>query len=357
MTRATRHGLIWIGVLAVFIVLLNFFEAILLPFVLGALIAYLLDPLADRLEAVRCPRWLATLLALLAFTLIVTAALLLIVPIVTVQAAGLAKNLPEYVAELTAVLTPYLQQLTDQIALAEFGSLGENAGKIAEGLLKWVGGATQAILNVFNVIALLVVTPVVAFYLLRDWDRIVARIDSWVPRDHLAEVRSQARAIDETLSGFLRGVGSVCLVLGIFYAVALTALGLQFGVLVGLIAGLLSFVPYLGAIGGFVLATVLAAIQFGDILYVGLAAGIFVAGQAIEGNFLTPKLVGDRVGLHPVWVIFALLAGGAVAGFVGVLTAVPVAATIGVLLRFAMGKYRESRLYLGDDRPRSGPQQ
>jgi predicted PurR-regulated permease PerM len=199
-----------------------------------------------------------------------------------------------------------------------------------------------------NILILLVIVPVVAVYLLYDWDNMIAEIDHLLPRDHAPVIRSLAGQIDNTLASFIRGMGTVCLILGTYYAVALMLVGLQFGLVVGAIAGLITFIPYVGSIVGGVLAVGLALFQFwGDWVSVGLVAAVFVSGQVIEGNFLTPKLVGSSVGLHPVWLIFALSAFGALFGFVGMLVAVPVAASLGVIARFALEQYRDSRLYRG----------
>ena len=196
--------------------------------------------------------------------------------------------------------------------------------------------------------SLLVITPVVTFYLLRDWDHLVARVDSWLPRHYAGTVRVEVRKVDEILAGFVRGQSSVCVILALFYAIGLTLAGLNFGLVIGLVAGLLSFIPFVGSAVGFVASVGMALVQFDDWLRIGIVAAIFVIGQAVEGNFLTPKLVGDRVGLHPVWVIFALLAGGFLFGFVGVLLAVPVAAVVGVLTRFLMAQYLDSTFHRGD---------
>jgi len=201
----------------------------------------------------------------------------------------------------------------------------------------------------FNTISLLVVTPLVAFYLLRDWDRITAAVDGWLPRDHAPEIRGLARDIDGILAGFVRGQGTVCLFLAVFYGLGLHFVGLEFGLLVGLVTGAISFVPYFGMLIGMVTALGIAFVQFNDWTGFAMVIGVFAAGQVIESFFLTPKLVGERVGLHPVWVIFALMAGGAVFGFTGVLMAVPVAATIGVLVRFVVARYLGSELYRGAD--------
>jgi predicted PurR-regulated permease PerM len=205
-----------------------------------------------------------------------------------------------------------------------------------------------------NLVSLLVVTPIVAFYLLLDWDRIVAKVDGWLPRDHVETVRRLAREIDTSLAGFIRGQGTVCLLLGSFYAVALSLAGLRFGLAIGLLAGALTFIPYAGAVIGGVLAIGVAVVQFWPAFgSIALVAATFVAGQFVEGNILSPKLVGQSVGLHPVWLMFALFAFGYIFGFVGLLLAVPLAAVAGVLVRFALGQYLASPLYVG--RPASHP--
>jgi predicted PurR-regulated permease PerM len=197
-------------------------------------------------------------------------------------------------------------------------------------------------------VSLVVVTPIVAFYLLEDWDHIIAKIDSWVPRDHVETVRSLGRDINTAMAGFIRGQGTVCLVLGTFYAVLLSFSGLKFGLAIGAIAGALTFIPYAGALIGGVLAIGVALVQFWpDFWSIGIVVGIFALGQFLEGNFLSPKLVGKSVGLHPVWLMFALFAFGYAFGFVGLLLAVPMAAAAGVLMRFALRQYLGSALYLG----------
>jgi predicted PurR-regulated permease PerM len=203
----------------------------------------------------------------------------------------------------------------------------------------------------FQLISLVVITPLVSFYLLRDWDRIVERIDAYLPRGSAPAIHDQFGKIDRTLAGFIRGQATVCLILGAFYAVGLSLVGLEFGLLIGLGTGLISFIPYFGMMVGLAVGISVALAQFSGLGSVALVAAVFAVGQVAEGNFLTPKLVGDRVGLHPVWVIFALLAGGTLFGFTGILLAVPAAAVIGVLVRFTLESYRDSRLYegLGDD--------
>ena len=205
---------------------------------------------------------------------------------------------------------------------------------------------------IVDVISLLIVTPVVAFYMLLDWDRMVAKVDRWTPRDYVASVRQIAREIDQAVAGFIRGQGSLCLILGIFYAVGLSLVGLNFGLLIGLFAGMISFIPYVGSLVGLVLAVGVAIVQFWpDYIWVGVVLAVFFTGQFIEGNILQPKLVGESVGLHPVWLMFALFAFGALFGFVGLLVAVPAAAAVGVLVRFALSRYLDSDLYYGRERP------
>ena len=213
----------------------------------------------------------------------------------------------------------------------------------------WASG-----LALFNIAGLFVVTPVVAFYMLLDWDRMVAKVDSWVPREHVATVRAIASDINTSSAGFVRGQGTLSLALGIYYAIGLTITGLNFGILIGLFAGLISFIPYVGSLVGLVLSVGLAIIQFWpDYFMIGAVALVFIVGQFIEGNILHPLLVGKSVGLHPVWLMFALFAFGALFGFVGLLIAVPAAAAVAVLVRFALNRYLESPLYKGhaDDPP------
>ena len=230
----------------------------------------------------------------------------------------------------------------------------EKAGTTAEGgealpawMLDVLGGIWRSGMALFNFLSLLFVTPVVAWYLLRDWDRIVAKVDQWLPRPYAEEIRGQMEEIDKRLAGFVRGQAMVCFFLAAFYGTGLTALGLNYGLVVGVVAGLISFIPYVGSVTGFVLSMLLALVQFDNPWWIGAVAGVFIVGQAIEGNFLTPKFVGGRVGLHAVWVILALFAFGALFGFVGVLVAVPVAAVIGVLTRYLLQRYLESRYYTG----------
>jgi len=332
---------------AVFLLLLWGLGNVLLPFLVGGAIAYFLDPVADRLERAGLSRAAATgtisIIALLGFAMLA----LLIVPMLVRQLVQLVNAAPTIVGELGNVLTGKFPQImnNDSVVRDTLAAIGRTiqsrGGELASGLL-------SSAMTVINAVVFIVVVPVVAFYLLLDWDHMVAAIDNWLPRDHQETVRQLARDVDRVLAGFVRGQVSVCAILGTFYAVALILAGLQFGLIVGAIAGLVTFIPYVGALIGGTLALGLALYQFwGEWVHIGIVAAIFAVGQFMEGNVITPRLVGKSVGLHPVWLLFALSAFGTVFGFVGMLVAVPVAAALGVLARFGVGQYLKSRLYQG----------
>lgn len=332
---------------AVFAVVLWLLGDVLLPFVLGGAIAYFLDPLADRLERAGASRPLATGIITAAAVLVFVVMALLVVPTLVRQTAQLIEIAPQLFRNFQAFLTDNFPTLLDEGSTVRqsLTAMGETIRDRGAALLQTVLTSAASLLNV---ILLLVIVPVVSVYLLLDWDRMVARIDTLLPRDHAPTIRRLAAEIDTTLASFVRGMGTVCLILGAYYALALMAVGLQFGLVVGFIAGLITFIPYLGALIGGALAIGLGLFQFwGDWLSLGLVAGIFVLGQVVEGNILTPKLVGDSVGLHPVWLILALTVFGALFGFVGMLVAVPVAAALGVIARFGVAQYTSSSLYRG----------
>ncbi|WP_135076798.1 AI-2E family transporter [Terasakiella sp. SH-1] len=349
---ATKQLRIWSFSLLVFIVLLYVLRDVLTPFVAGMAVAYFIDPLADKLEKWGLSRTAATSVITIAFFILTIGALSTLLPVLTSQIIGFAGRVPIYFDHLHAILEPVAKQIFSGASEADLKELGATAAGFAKQAFSVIGNLLQKLISggaaLFDVISILVLTPLVTFYLLRDWDLLVARIDHWLPRKHAPTIREQFRLIDETLAGFVRGQASVCLMLGTFYAVGLSVLGLEFGLLVGLGAGLISFIPYFGSILGFGVSISIALVQFSDMTQVGLVAGVFAIGQVLEGNVLTPKLVGEKVGLHPVWVIFALMAGGALAGFTGVMLAVPVAAIIGVLVRFGLAQYMKSALYTGN---------
>ncbi len=348
MALAAKDQIRYWGIAAVvFLLLLWFLGNVLLPFIVGGAIAYFLDPVADRLERLGLSRAAATSLISLVALFIMILMVLAVIPALVNQLTALVNAAPDIARRLQSFLLERFPDLADSTSttrqtLAEIGAaIQARGGQLAQGVLS---GA----LGVISVVFFIVVVPVVAFYLLLDWDRMIERVDCMLPLDHAPTIRRLAREIDAVLAGFVRGQVSVCLVLGTYYAVALMLAGLQFGLVVGAIAGAITFIPYVGAIIGGVLAVGLALFQFwGDWVQIGIVAAIFAAGQFIEGNILTPKLVGKSVGLHPVWLLLALSAFGSVFGFVGMLVAVPVAAAIGVLTRFGIEQYRASLLYRG----------
>ncbi len=344
----------WLVVLIVLVGILWFLGGILLPFIAGLVLAYFLDPVADWLEERNMPRLAATILIVGFFVILLILLLIFLLPILIDQIASFASDLPSHVQNILVMVKDVSPEwLLKEIEASGIDMKGPVSGLAdrASGLL---GTVLQSMLSgglaLVNLLSLLVVTPIVAFYMLNDWDRMVGKIDSWIPRGHVESVRQIAYDADLAIAGFIRGQSTVCIVLAVLYAIALTAVGLDSGLLIGLSAGILSFIPYLGAIVGGLLAIGMALVQFWpDWTMIAIVAAIFVVGQFLEGNFLTPKLVGDSVGLHPVWLMFSLFAAGYLFGFVGMLIAVPVAAAIRVLLRFALSIYMESPVYVDAD--------
>ena len=350
----------WLILLVVVLICTYLLRSVLLPFVAGMAVAYLLDPVCDRLERWKLSRTWATTIVTAAFLLICVVILLILIPAVVSQIVTLIERAPAYVSAIQREIAELVALLKDRLDPATLerlrGAMGDSANKVIGWATNLLGGLISGGVAFINFVALLVITPVVAFYLLRDWDRLIEKADDALPRKHLETIRGLAKQVDETLAGFLRGQGLVCILLAVFYAIGLTVAGLDFGLVIGLIAGFLSFIPYVGSLVGLFLSVGLALAQFDSFVDVAIVAAVFFVGQAIEGNILTPKLVGEKVGLHPVWVMFALLAGGALFGFVGVLLAVPVAAIVGVGVRFAIAQYRESHYYTGESGSGGGEQ-
>jgi predicted PurR-regulated permease PerM len=328
-------------------------SGVLLPFVAGAALAYLLDPVADRLERLGIGRLGATIVIVTLIVVVLGLVLVILAPLLVQQVVRFTEQVPGYVTRLQALLAehggPLLRNVGGEDALAQVQrSLGEFVGQGAAWLATFARSVWTGSQVVAGIVSLLVVTPVVAFYLLVDWDKMIGTVDAWVPPRHRATVRQLAREADDAVAGFVRGQSAVCLLLGTFYALGLWTIGLNFGVLIGLFAGLISFVPYVGSMTGLILSVGVALVQFlPDWGMVLATLGVFVVGQFIEGNILSPKLVGEAAGVHPVWVMFALLAFGSLFGFIGLLLAVPVAAVIGVVARFAIARYQASPLYRG----------
>jgi len=346
-----RRLLCWAGIAATLCLSLWLFRSSLSPFLFGAAVAYFLDPVVDRLEAWRCPRAIGAAAAMLLAALAALLVLLLVLPLLAAQAIGLLAQVPD----MAAWLRDAFARLLGSPALAFLG--GASPGSALEPL--WAQGAGTVAATLRNLLqggnalleaaAFLAIAPVAAYYLLVDWDRVIGHFDRLIPLDQRAVVRGLAREVDAVLAAFLRGQVTVCLVLAALYSTALFAIGLEHALAVGVAAGLVAFIPYAGTALGLALSTGLAVLQFWpDYVFVALVAFVFVAGQILESYVLTPKLVGRRVGLHPVWLLFALLAGGNLLGFAGLLAAVPIAAVVGVVVRFGEKRYRRSRLYRGD---------
>jgi predicted PurR-regulated permease PerM len=327
---------------------------VLTPFVVAALLGWLGDPLVDRIERSGRSRNFGVVLVFTLMVLLLVLALLILVPLVQRQLATLAESLPSYREWFLGTALPWLEQrtglrivewLNPQRLIELVRAHWERAGGVASTLL---GVVSRSGFTVFAWIANIVLIPVLTFFFLRDWDLFVERIASLVPRTQLPVVTRLANESSAMLGGFLRGQFTVMLILGAMYGIGLWLVGLDLGLLIGIIAGLLTFIPYLGPTSGVVLGTIAALVQFGDWKHVAGVLAVFGIGQVIESYWLTPKLVGDRIGLHPVAVIFAVLAGGQLFGFLGMLLALPVAAVANVLLRFAHERYTGSRLYAGD---------
>jgi len=347
-----RQVVFWIAALAVLVAVLWLLSDVLLPFVAGMALAYLLDPAARRAERFGIGRGVSALiiLTIVIVALVVTA--MAVAPIVAQQFDAIMNNLPGYLAKLRSLISdpsrPWLAKI--------FGDQLPDAGKSVNTIVSqgsgFIGGFLASIWSggraVFSLLSLLIITPVVAFYLLLDWDRVVVTVDRWIPLPHRETVHGLARDVDNAIAGFVRGQAVVCLCLAAFYSIGLTLTGLSSGFLIGLMTGLLSFIPFVGAASGFLVAAIVAVAQFWpEWTSIAAVAGVFVVGQGLEGYVLSPKLVGAKVGLHPVWMMFSLLAFGYLLGFIGLLIAVPLAATIGVLARFALRKYTESPIYTG----------
>ncbi|MBL8667735.1 MAG: AI-2E family transporter [Rhodospirillales bacterium] len=344
-----RHVLLWLMLLTLLAATLYLLSGALLPFVAGMGVAYLLDPVADRLERLGLPRTAAALVIIFGFLLLVAMVMVVLVPVLSDQVAGLIARAPRYIDDLRSEVQPLLRRLRSNLTPSQAAQIDEAIKSHAGDVLGWVGQILSSIVYggaaVLNLLGLLFVMPVVAFYMIRDWDRLVAHIDSLLPLHSADTIRHLAAEIDARLSGFVRGQAIVCLLLGAWYAIGLTIVGLDFALLLGIGAGVLTIIPYLGNIVGLTACLLLAMAQFDNWLSVLLVAAVFLSGQMLEGNFVSPKIVGDRVGLHPVWLMFAVTAGAVLLGITGALLAVPVAAAVGVLVRYGVQRYRNSALY------------
>ena len=348
---------IWLGAALLMAVLLYSLHNILTPFLIGILLAYLADPLVDRLERLGLSRTWGVVVVFSLFTLILMALLLVLVPMLAKQLVRLYELAPQMLDWLQHVALPWVQH---RLGLAEGfwkfdkikAAIGEHMGQTTDIVGVVLSQATASSLALIAWLANLVLIPVVGFYLLRDWDLMMAKLRSLLPRHREPQIVELAGECHEVLGAFVRGQLMVMLALGVIYSAGLMLVGLELGLLIGMLAGLAAIVPYMGFIIGIGAALVAGLFQFGGDLYpmLGIVA-VFMVGQALEGMVLTPLLVGDRIGLHPVAVIFAILAGGELFGFTGVLLALPVAAVVMVLLRHAHDLYKESDMYGADVDP------
>ncbi len=347
--------LVWIGISVAVILMLWLFRSILLPFVVGAALAYLLNPVVTFLHRYHIARPWGAMLALSVVIMLIIGLFLALVPLVAQQVADLVARLPGYVSDLQELLRVWAPQFTEWLGPERAAQLESSLADLLGRGVEITAGITatlaQSGLTVLNTIAVLFITPVVAFYLLVDWEGMMRKADDLLPRQHQAEIRGVLGDIDKAMAGVIRGQGGVILVLCIYYCTALTLSGLNFGLAIGLIGGLLSFVPYVGFLVGFSLSMTVALVQFwpDQWVFVLIVLAIYVIGQFLEANVLYPKLVGQSININPVWLMFALFAFALLFGFVGLLLAVPLAAISGVLTRFALGKYQASSLYLGPD--------
>ena len=362
--RTEWHLGFWAALAAGVALLLYVLSSVLLPFAAAIALGYLLDPVADKLEKWGLSRLAATLLILAFFILFFTLALVLLAPVLGHQLAAFVAALPDYVVKLQKLATGQMGRILDSGILNRLG-LGDglNSEQVQKAIADFVGQGGKIFTSfvgslwaqgqaLINLVSLIVITPVVAFYMLLDWDKMVASLDSLVPLRYRDDVHHLAREIDAALAGFLRGQSLLCLFLGLWYGLGLALIGLNFGFLIGLSAGVLSFIPYVGSLTALILSAIVAVVQaWPDWTLLAMAMGVVATGQFLEGNILSPKLVGNSVGLHPVWLMFALLAFGSLFGFTGLILAVPLAATFGVILRFVLGRYRDSALYHGGAPP------
>jgi predicted PurR-regulated permease PerM len=349
MLREGRQTRFWILAFILFVAAFWILKPVLLPFLAGTALAYFLNPMVDKLEARGMPRWLDALMVLGGFALIIALLLLLIVPLLQNQFGALINAIPGYIEKGRTHFIPLIEDWLARFSPDDVQQIRDATGNYAGSVATFVASAFKNILTdglaLIDVLALLIITPVVAFYLMRDWPSVTGTFDSLIPRRHYDTVIEQLHAIDSSLSGFVRGQALVCLTLGLVYSIGLTAVELQYGVAIGVAAGVLTFIPYVGTCFAWVSSIMLALVQFDNFGRIGFVIGVLMLGHILESYVLTPRLVGHRVGLHPVWILFALIAGVRLMGFTGVLIAVPTAAVIGVLTRFAIQQYKSSSLY------------
>lgn len=345
-----RQALFWLGALALLMAILWLFGGVMLPFVIGMAIAYLLDPLMDRLEAVKIPRGAGAAIILLVFFSVIGLIVFVTAPFVWREVRQLAEAAPGYGQKLWEAVLPYAGWLQEKIGVENMETFRQEAQKHIGKALSLGGGLMAGLADggraALGLLATVAIAPISAFFMMKEWDRMVAWVDGLLPRGQRAVIHDLARQIDGKIAGFIRGQITVAVILGLIYAVALTVIGLNFGVLIGLAAGFLYIIPYASGAFGFAASLIVAFVQAGFSPLMAMAAGVFLIGQALETYILTPRLLGQSVGLHPLWILFSVVAGASLFGVTGMLLAVPVAAVAGVLIGFALTRYRASAYYL-----------
>lgn len=342
--------LFWPVGIVVFFYFLSLIKSILLPFVVGILAAYFLDPAVRRLRKLKFTRSLSAAIITISFFSLVIVGCIVLVPPIVHQLVNLLQDLPDYVQDMQDKYSSQLNDFLSQFSPEQTHTIKNAAANLGAPITEWTENLFQEVIRsvhtVLSVVSLIFITPIVAFYLLRDWEVLVQRFHDLLPRRHQQVILEQLAAIDRTLSGFIRGQTNVCLTMACYYSLMLSIAGLKFALGIGIMTGLLLFVPFVGFACCFTISMIVGLIQFGVEPHLIAVAAVYLSGMFIEGSLLTPRLVGHQVGLHPVWIIFGMLAGAALFGFVGVLISVPVTSVIGVLVRFAINRYMSSDIYL-----------
>ena len=354
--RIARPATFWIAVSTVALIAVVLLHQILLPFVVGALLAYLLVPAVDRLERLGLGRSLAALAVFLPLLAGLIAFLVVMLPVIIGEVRFFVEEFPRYVTRLQSLVSDATSPWLHSVMGDEL-HIEQSSADVAKTMgSDWLDGFLHSLwssgLALISLLSLLVVTPIIAIYLAIDWQRMIATVDGWFAPEYRDDMRALGREIHDTVAGFVRGQVVICLVLAVLYATALKATGLNHAILIGIAAGLISFVPYLGAATGFVVAVCVAVAQFlPNWVPVAVVGSIFVIGEMLADYVLSPRVIGRRVKLNPVWMMFALFAFGWLFGFIGVLLAIPIAASLGVILRFARRQSLATSGHHAPDRP------
>ncbi len=324
-------------------------SGVLTPFALALAIAYFLNPIVSGLCKIGVPRWLGTLTVLLVFLAIITTATIFLAPLIRAQVVELVNSLPSYIDTLQQELWPRIKDVLGRLPAVDTSKLQDTFSQYTNDVVNFAGRLLGSVVTssmaLLDMLVLMILTPVIAFYLMRDWQGMLSKVDSYLPVRHAPAIRQELRNIDTMIAGFIRGQALVSLALASYYSIALSLAGLKYGMVIGLISGFLSFIPIVGTLTGIITSLIMAFIQFDNTSSILMVGAIFAVAQVLDGYFLTPKLVGDRVGLHPVWIIFAVLAGGKLLGPLGIIIAVPFAGTIAILIRLGLRQYRRSRFF------------